>query len=198
MTILMVVALAAAGLMPGSASAATISLAPSSASVLIGDAFTLDIVISDLGGEIVSAYDLDVLYDSTALIATGVSFGPLLGDESLFEVLNAYDLSTSGIVDLAQLSLLSDAELQTLQGPSGSFVLATLAFTAIDAGVTTVDFSFDAFNDIKGLNGLQLEVVGVGASVTGINPIPEPGSVMLMAIGMLVVGPAVWRSVRAQ
>lgn len=198
MTTLVVAALAAIGLASSTATAATLSLLPSTVPISVGDSFTLDIVISDFAGEIVSAYDLDVLYDSTALVATTVSFGSFLGDESLFEVLNAYDLSTDGVIDLAQLSLLSDAELQTLQGGSASLVLATLGFTATESRSTSISFSFDDFNDVKGLNGLELDITAVGARTVGVDPIPEPRSMLLLAVGILVVAPVLMRSRQAK
>ena len=43
---------------------------------------------------IVSAYDLDILYDSSIVAATGVVFTTLLGDELSFEVFNALYVST--------------------------------------------------------------------------------------------------------
>lgn len=199
MTTLVVVAVAAIGLMASTARAATISLVPGTVPISVGDSFTLDIVISDFAGEIVSAYDLDVLYDSTALVANSVVFGSSLGDESFFEVLNAFDLSTAGVVDLAQLSLLSDADLLTLQGGAGSLVLATLSFTAIEARSTSIGFSFDEFNDVKGLNGLELEIAAIGARTSVVSdPIPEPRSLLLLAVGMLVVAPAVLRSLQTR
>ncbi len=173
---------------PYSVEALTISFAPSSQTVNVGDAVSVDIVVSDLAGEIVSAYDLDVTYDSSILSATGVTFGLLLGDESWFEAFNASDISLAGLVDFAQLSLLSDAELGTLQ--PDSFTLATLEFLAIGPGTSSLDFVFDAFNDIKGLNAGILEPSAGSGGVTVSNPIPEPGAALVFGLGALIVGGA--------
>ena len=61
-------------LLAGSASAISIGFAPSDSRVLIGDTVAVDVVVSELAGEIVSAYDLYVVYDATVVTATGVSF----------------------------------------------------------------------------------------------------------------------------
>ena len=58
----------------GHAFAAAIGFAPASQTAGVGDSLSVDIVISDLAGEIVSAYDLDVTYDASVLSATAVSF----------------------------------------------------------------------------------------------------------------------------
>jgi hypothetical protein len=136
----------------------------------------------------VSAYDLDVTYDSSVLSATGVTFGLLLGDELLFEVLNASDVSVPGLVDFAQVSLLSDAELAALQ--SDPFTLATLEFDAIGVGTSSLDFVFDAFNDIKGRTALVLDVDPGSGSV---NVVPEPHAVLVFALGAFLVGGAIGR-----
>jgi hypothetical protein len=166
--------------------AVTIGFSPASQTVGPGDPVLVEVVVSDLGGEIVSAYDLDVTYDASVLSATGVTFGLLLGDELLFEVLNASDVSVPGLVDFAQVSLLSDAELAALQ--SDPFTLATLEFDAI--GVGTSPLVFDAFNDITGRNALVLDVDPESGSVT---VIPEPHSALVFALGAFVVGTAVAR-----
>jgi hypothetical protein len=103
-------------LLAGVAPAATIGFVPSDSTVLVGDTITVDIVLSDLAGEVVSAYDLDVIYDASVVSATGVSFSGMLGDPLFFEAFQDSDLSVAGLVDLAELSLLSDAALLFVAG----------------------------------------------------------------------------------
>ena len=140
---------------------------------LIGGA--VDIVISDRGSEIVSAYDLDVAYDPLGLDPIGVTFGNLLGGP--FGSLQDVDLSITGIVDLAELSLLSDAALAGLQ--PDDFVLATIDFDVLDQGGSTdLEFLWAAGNDVKGLRN--------GVIIPG--SVPEPGSVALLAVGLAALG----------
>ena len=112
----LVASLSICGVLAGPAAAVNIGFDPDSQSVVFGSSLEVDIVFSNLGGEIVSAYDLDITYDSSVLDATGVIFTTALGDELFFEVFSDAVLSTPGIVDPFQLSLLSDPELLAIQG----------------------------------------------------------------------------------
>ncbi len=165
------------GLLAFPASAIMLNFTPSSPyTVNTGDIFNVDVTITDLGSEIVSAYDLDVKFDATLLNATGVSFDQWLGDASLFELLESglWD-NSGGLVDFAAVSLLADSDLATLQGPlGGSIQLATLSFTAIQTGVAKLDFLWGPGNDVKGANNQQ------------IYPAPEPPLTLLLMVGFLV------------
>lgn len=170
------------------ASAATIAFEPADQTVGLGALATVDIVVSDLGAEIVSAYDLDILYDSSIVTATDVVFTTLLGDELFFEVLNDLDASAPGVVDLAQLSLLSDADLFALQG-GDSVVLASIMFEAVGVGSSALDFVLDDVNDIKGRLGeiLPIDPTGGVIRVEGSGSvIPEPSAATLFSIGFAV------------
>jgi hypothetical protein len=107
-------------------------------------------------------------------------------------------LAALGAGDFAQLSLLSDFELASMQ--LDSFTLATLEFQAIGLGTSSLDFVFDAFNDIKGLGAGALDVDPVSGSVTVSDPaIPEPSAALVFALGMLIVGAATRsRKIRAR
>lgn len=183
----------AVALVAEAAAAATIGFEPTSQTVDLGDPVSVDIVVSDLGGEIVSAYDLDILYDPGVLSAVQVSFGSGLGDPAAFEVLESSDLGTPGVVDLAQLSLLSDAELLALQG-GDEVLLATLSFGTVAPGTTSLAFAFDAVNDIKGANAQVLDVIDEAGSVEVSGAvIPEPSAALLFGIGSVLIG---WRRSR--
>jgi hypothetical protein len=181
-TALMVALIAFMACTASTSFAATIGFAPSSLAVGVGDSFSVDIVVSGLAGEIVSAYDLDITYDSSIILPTSVTFGSLLGDQSAFEVFNAFDMSASGVVDLAQLSLLSDTNLLALQG-GDSFVLATLGFDATSLGTTNLDFVFDSINNITGLNAQTLNITAASGSVA---VVPEPTAATLFLLGALM------------
>ncbi len=169
-------------LMPAAAGAISIGFSPGSQTVGLGNSAFVDVTISDLAGEVVSAYDLDVAYDPAILTATDVVFGPLLGDEFFFEVFNDFDLSGSGVVDFAQLSLLSDFELASMQ--PDAFVLATIEFDAIGEGTSSLDFV--APLEIRGLGGSTLDVDPASGSVTVPAPIPEP--ITMLAVGLSITG----------
>jgi len=167
-----------------SSSAATIGFSPVAQSASLGDPVSVDVVVSGLGGEIVSAYDLDVTYDATVLDATSVTFSPFLGDPSFFEVFEGFNLGTVGVVDLAALSLLSDASLLSLQGGS-SVVLATLEFMTVGFGTSLLDFSWDAWNDVTGAGGAPLDVESDSGSIDVPTPVPVPAAIWLFGTALL-------------
>ena len=122
------------------ASAITINIVPDSQTVQVGDAFNLDVVVSGLSAanEIVSAYDLDISYDTSILNATAVSFGSYL-DSPLYPSIQDSVLTNPGTVNIAELSFLFDDELALQQ--TDSFTLATLSFDALMAGVSAIGVS---------------------------------------------------------
>ncbi len=172
---------AAAVLRPVPASAVVIGFAPPSPlDVIAGVPVDVDVIVSDLGGGIVSAYDLDVTYDPGFLTATGVVFGPDLGDPFFFQVLESSDRSIPGLVDFAALSLLSDAELAAIQGPS--VTLATLQFDALASGPTSLALLFGPGNDVKGANNqVILPVAAAAEAATWV--LLAPGLALVMLLG---------------
>ena len=113
------------------ARAVSIDLDPSSSTVQAGDTLSVAVVISGLGKLIVSAFDLDVLYDPQLLFSQGIAFGHWLGDPALFEVLEfpTGNATGPGVLDFSAVSLLSDTDLKTLQqSAQGTLTLATLNF----------------------------------------------------------------------
>jgi hypothetical protein len=171
-------------LVASAAGATTIGFSPASQAGGIGDPVSFDIVVSDLGGEIVSSYDLDVSFDETVLQADDVSFTTALGDPDFLEVLLGFDLTTPGLADLSGLSLLDDADLLALQG-GDSVTLATLDFTVIGPGTSSLDFVFGTNSGITGANGAFLDVTPVSGVL-----VPEPSSLLLLASGALLAATA--------
>jgi len=166
------------------ASALTLSFSPSSVSAGIGDSVGVDVVVSDLGTDLVAAFDLDVLYDPSVLHATSVAFGVHLGDPAAFEAFTDFNLATAGRVDFAELSLLDAAQLGALQ--TGPFALATLQFDVVGGGVSTLAYRFDANNLLVGPRGEVLDVVVRDGSVVAV--VPEPTAALLFAVGFALVG----------
>ena len=93
-----------------------LNLVPSSLTVVPAQPMTADIVISGLapgGPPSVGAFDLDVSFASAILSPTGVTFGSFLGIPGL-EALTDFKF-LPGLVDLAEVSLLSPSALDALQ-----------------------------------------------------------------------------------
>lgn len=185
------VAVLAALVTAAPARAVTISFNPSSTTVDVGDLVNIDVVISGLDGseDIASAYDLDVTYDSSIVNATDVAFGPFLGDEGNFEVLNDFDL-TPGRIDFAAESMLTDQQLAALQ--PDSFLLATLSFIALTPGTTALNFDPDEPPGILivSFGGFPIDpdtiIAGTGEiTVRGPVQTPEPSTLWLGLVGLL-------------
>ncbi len=166
------------------ASALALSFSPSPVSAGIGNSVLVDVVVSDLGTDLVAGFDLDVIYDPSVLLATNVVFGVHLGNPALFEAFTDFDLATAGRVDFAELSLLDAAQLGAIQ--TGSFTLATLQFDVVGAGMSSLAYLFDANNLLIGATGEVLDVVGRNGSVVAV--VPEPTAALLFVVGFALVG----------
>jgi hypothetical protein len=174
-----------------SVQAISIGLNPSSESINLGDMTTVDIVISGLQetplDEIVSAFDLDISFNQNILSAKDPIAGAFFGDPD-FDVLFSSDIvSTPGVIDLAVLSFLSDSELAALQ--TDSFVLATLAFTAIDSGSSSLGFILDSqFGiDIKGKNAAILNDIVSNTANIDVTVVPLPPTFLLFGSSIFIL-----------
>ena len=166
---LLAAALAVGGLLSAhAASAAVVTLTPSSVATTTGNPVSVDIRVTDLFSSQLGGFDLNIAFNPALLNPTGVTFGPLLGDPGLFEAFTGFSFTTPGIVNFAEVSLLDAAALDALQPTS--FSIATLSFDAIGTG----------FNQFALLDTSTL------ADASG-NPlaIPEPGSMLLLGLGIV-------------
>jgi hypothetical protein len=150
------------------ASPITLTLLPSSLSVTSGQTVSIDVLIGNLDGTAsVGSFDLTVSYDAGLVTPVDVIFGMSLGDSGLFEALTDVRFAP-GSIELAEVSLLSDAELRALQ--SSMFSLASISFTATNSG--TANFAFTA--------GIVDDAFG-----NKLIAVPEPSLIVLFAIGLL-------------
>jgi hypothetical protein len=171
----------------GNASAALLSFDPSAPSVTENDTFDIDVVLTPEGGELIGAFSFNVDYDPLALTATDVQFSNALGDPLLFESIPLFDLTTAGVADISNVSLLFfDFELIPLQ-PVGGFTIATVSFMAIAQGMTSLGFSDLVIADDS---GLPTNNASGGTAGIDISPIPLPGALWLMITGLLGIGVA--------
>jgi hypothetical protein len=167
--------------------AVTLSLVTGMTTVNPGDPLSIDIVVSELGAgnsPSIGAFDLDITYDDTVLMATGVDLGLLLGNQNLFEANAGFDLSTSGVVDLFEVSFFSPSELDALQ-PS-SFILGSLNFKASGLGISSLDFTQVILSDSFGqLLNPAIQGASVNVVPTSISAIPIPPTLWLFGAGLI-------------
>jgi hypothetical protein len=179
-----------------------LSLSPSASSQLVGGTFSLDVKISGLGSEIVSVFDLNVYFNPAQLKAVSYSLGAGLGGSwTDFGTDPAAPGAPINSFDLFALSNLVDPldpgtdDLLAAQQVDGSFVMMTLNFEAVGAGVSQVGFGTGTNErDLVGRNAAFLtDVQFQGACVavnspTGgnndCNQVPEPSSYALLGLSL--------------
>ena len=167
-------------LLPGSAQAATLSLAPTPIVVNVGSSFVIDLRIADLAGAEVGGFDVDLAFDPTLLSFSGVTFSTLLGDEALGEILT--DVITSvGTLNLAAVSLLSPQALDALQ--SDPVLLASLSFEAVGVGSGSLLITSAELSDALAAGITLGAFVPVPLQVA----VPEPATWLPVALGVALL-----------
>src|SRR5688500_10979613 len=140
-----VVALVLGLLRPLPAEALLIEFVPVTQTVPLETAVAVDVVISGTVGDgpsSIGGYDLDVTFDASILAISDVIFDVFLGNPLS---LTSVDISMAGLIDFAEVSLLSALELDTLQ--PDRFRLATLLFDATAKGTSLLLFSQSLVSD---------------------------------------------------
>ena len=171
-----------------------VSFAPSSTHINIGDDVNIDVSISGLAAEILSAVDINFLFSSGAAAWTVANFGSLnnalnLGNagDSVF----LFDTVLASDVGIQAYSLLLDAPLAA--GQADSFLLGTFTMHGVADGVTNIAFGPDPDlqRNFVGLDFLSLDVqlgsacVAVGTGSCGGGNAPEPDSLVLIGLALL-------------
>lgn len=179
----------------------TLSFTPSTtAPIAIGEAITVTATISGLGSEVLSAYDLNYLFNPGVLDWKWIDvwgLGAWNEPNQFGAVINGFgepngDPMTPGNHGMWLNSLEQDAWLEANQGDS--FDIARFGFTGLANG--TSQFTLGDDPDLQrlfvGLNALPLNVnflplcIAVG---TGQCQAPEPGSLALVGAAL---GAAAW------
>lgn len=123
----------------GDADAAIISFETDGSDVNVGDVFTVDLKISDLGADILTTFDLNVIFDDGVLDFLSFTFGdPLNGNQLDIQGfgggLFASATPSSGIVNLTDSSFDPDAVL--LSSQLDEFIIGTFSFNAQALGTS--------------------------------------------------------------
>ncbi len=169
------------------ASAATISVLPSSKIVSIGDRFAVDLHIADLGDGVapsIGAFDVNFHFDPVLISFVDAVFGTgldVLGFGSL-QIATA----SVGTINLLEISLDTAADLNSLQ--PAAFVLATLTFDALMRGTSPFDLALNALGDGDGA-AIGAVLAGGFVTIEQGAEIPEPASGWLVigALGLLAI-----------
>lgn len=189
-SLLSAAALAAAALCASAPASAAIvfSFTPATSHINVGETVKIEATISGLGPEILSAFDLNFIYNPSILQFTLAEyFGANLG--------NTLGLDLSGSVngDLAvnDASLDDDAVLEGAQ--ADSFLLFRFTLEGAADGATTFTLGADPLF-VRNFVGLvsQSLAVNVGSACisvgTGSCDVPEPASYGLAGVALLAAG----------
>jgi hypothetical protein len=176
------------------ASAFTIGLKPDAGSHAQGATFTLDVVATGFGSsnEVISAYDIDFVFDAAKLQFDCASSAGKLGSTVISGAFGP-PCDSTGAFFLYEASFEDDVVLAGLQ-TTDPFTLATLTFTGLDLGTSFVELTLNAIGGSTDQSGVPVDLFGrttvSGASVTIIERttnVPEPATLALLALGLLLL-----------
>lgn len=166
--------------------AVELSLLPSSVDVTVGDSFSIELNVSNLGdfaSPSLGSYYARIDFDEAILGLGSVGISNFLGDPA-----DPFETSVSltpgsDYVGIDVFSFLLEPELDMLQ-PSG-FTLATLHFTAVAVGTSSVSIDPDSL-DLGSAAGVALVPTATNASLVTVSarPAPLPPTVLLLAAGL--------------
>lgn len=179
------------------ASAAVITLSPSSSSIAVGQSLTIDFRIRGLGttaNESLSGFDLNALFDPNVLLLTGFSFdNPATSDNQLdLPEVGGFGffgdvIASAGGIDAYAVSGNTSAVLDA--GQANEFRFLSLEFTALAASAGTaiaIDLLDPNLMFLDAGGGLlDIEFSSTQALVTIGQPVqvPEPQSLLLVLLG---------------
>lgn len=173
------------------AKAAVIYLSPAQQQVGVSDSVSVDVFVTGLAGEVVSGWDLNLLFDDSILQFSDVFFDLAnFADDPVQDAL--YDSSTvGGNISSFLVSFLSDADLLLRQ--TEPVRLMSISFLALTDGVSLINFGTDPDYELNvtGLDALSLQLaargacIGVGQGQCGTD-IPAPSTLWLLGLALLL------------
>lgn len=158
----------------------------------VGQTLTANLVVSDIEKDsigftsLIADFELDLMFDNSLLSFDSLSFGEKLGDG--LDSLQLDNVTASGILNIFELSYLLYDELLVLQDGISKFTLASINFDIINVGSGLFSLNnIAAGNDIgTALTDIQSNSTSF-ITTSGTTAIPEPTSVALILVGLMLV-----------
>lgn len=163
-----------------------------SATVNVGDTFTIPVSITDAVD--LTSFQFDLSFIASIWQAIGVT-------ESAFFAQGDITVFTPGFIDNTTGQIFGVADALIFQSPvNGDGILANIEFTAIAAGTSPLTLSNVVLNlSDSGFDVENGEVCVKSPTATTCEPggvVPEPGTVVLLAMGLALLTWRRWRSTR--
>jgi hypothetical protein len=165
------------------AQAVTVSAVPSAPAVTVGQPFQVDIRASGLGATDLGAFSFRLNFDPLVLTYNSYALDMFLGTVPAEALDGSSGLVSPGVVDLAEVSLLSDLSAQP-----DVFRLATVRFTAGGIGISPLTVSDLLLSDAVGQAIAGVQTTGEPVSVNGGGAVPEPLTLTGVFLGLLATG----------
>lgn len=167
-------------------SAVSLNFVPSEQTLGVGNQAMVDVVVSELGGTLVGAFDFSVNFEPSIVSFSNSSFGIELGGPA--QSIQATLEPGPGTVNFSEVSLVPD--LTTVQDGTSDLTLFSITFDALSIGTSPLSFTggisldFDFLGDQNGIR-IAIDTIGTGS----INVVPIPGAIWLMgsALSILVL-----------
>lgn len=162
-----------------------LDFSPNTQTVLLPGQASVDIMATGLNNEYIGGFDFIVDWDTSILSLASVSFGSSLGFFPFQAEITDNALGTSNLAEL------SFEDVTLFQTGITDFILATLVFDTLSVGLSALNLT----ENILG-GGFLSDETGFGALAATANTgyinvistaVPEPGTLLLMGIGLLTV-----------
>ena len=177
---------------PLTVKAMTLELSPTYQSVTLGTSAQVDVWLRSPDTNWLSTYDISLTFDQTILAYSSTIFSSALGDPSDLDS-TFITLSDTGSLEIIAFPFFFD---QTLQNGKADLLLFSLNFSTKSVGTSSLVFSpiydptitqppYTILGDASA-NNLMASLVSGSIEVTQpTTPVPEPGTVVLLGIGLL-------------
>jgi len=160
-------------LMAGGLRAATLSVEPPSAHILVGNSGSITINASNVAD--LFAYQFDLAFDPTLLHALGVFEGPFLATGGSTQFIPGSIDNSAGLI-----SGIADSLTGPVAGVTGGGVLVTIFFQALQFGTSPISLSNFTLLD-SSLSDIP------ATAIDGVVSTPEPRSISFLLLGLLGV-----------